>query len=226
MAEVEIIQSKKTALLFGATGMVGHELMHQLLQHPAYQRVIAPGRRSMKLNHPKLDAPVVDFEQLELYLDRLKANDVYIALGTTNKKAGSQEAYRKVDYEYILRAARIAKAGSATQCLLVSSAGADPDSRFFYTRLKGETEAALRELDFWSTHIFRPGTLVGKRAEFRLGERVAVGVSNFLHRISPDILGKYNATRADVLARKMVMAAQRVEAGVHFYDAVDLLGKQ
>ncbi len=220
---MELTASNKTALLFGATGLVGNELLSQLLEHPAYGRVIAPGRRPLRRQHDKLESPVVDFDRLEDQSGKLVCDDVFIALGTTIKKAGSKEAFRKVDYDYIVKAALVAKAGGANQCLLVSSAGASAESRFFYNKVKGQTEAAIREIDFWAIHIFQPGVLVGNREEFRLGERVGIGISNLLRNISPSILGDYNPTRADVLAAKMIAAAQRVEQGTQVHSAGELL---
>ena len=220
---MELTKSSKTALLFGATGLTGNELLHQLLNEPAYSRVIAPTRRPHHLKDAKLDNPILDFATLEQYGGKWPCHDVYICLGTTIKKAGSKAAFRRVDFDYILKAAIVAKAGGANQCMLVSSAGADPDSLFFYTRVKGETEAAVRELGFWATHIFRPGALVGNRSEFRLGEKIGIGLSNALRSISPGILGKYNPTEVDVLARKMIGAGRGVKSGTFVYGAEDLL---
>jgi len=213
----------KTALLFGATGLVGAELLKQLLAHPAYGKVIAPGRREPNVKHEKLEAPILDFDRLPLAIDQLEADEVFIALGTTIKRAGSQEAFRKVDFDYIVNAAKTAKAGGAERCLLVSSIGADPDSRIFYSRIKGETEEAVKNIGFAATDIFQPGALVGNRGEFRLGEKIGIGVSTFLRGISPSILGKYNPTDVDVLAEKMVAAAQEGSAGVRLFDANKLL---
>jgi uncharacterized protein YbjT (DUF2867 family) len=149
---------------------------------------------------------------------------MFIALGTTIKKAGSEEAFRRVDYEYVVTAARLARAGGANQCLAVSSAGANSESRFFYSRVKGETEEALSRIDFWALHLFRPGVLLGERAEVRLGERLAAGATRFIRNLSPDLLGDYNPTDADVLARKMIEAAQAISPGVHFHGARELVG--
>lgn len=220
---LQLTKSSKTALLFGATGLVGNELLHQLLNEQTYARVIAPTRRKHHLQDAKLDNPLVDFDELEKYGDRWACHDVYICLGTTIKKAGSKAAFRKVDFDYIVKSAIVAKAGGANQCMLVSSAGADPESMFFYTRVKGETEVAIRELGFWATHIFQPGALVGKRSEFRLGEKIGIGLSSLLRNISPDLLGKYNPTEVEVLARNMIAAARGVKRGFHLHQAVELL---
>lgn len=220
---MELTKSSKTALLFGATGLVGNELLHQLLNERAYSKVIAPTRRPHHLKDAKLENPIVDFNELEKYGDRWPCHDVYICLGTTIKKAGSKEAFRRVDFDFIVKAAVVAKAGGANQCLLVSSVGADSDSMFFYTRVKGETEKAIKELGFWATHIFQPGVLVGKRSEFRLGEKIGIGVSNLLRSISPNILGNYNPTEVETLAKKMIEAARNVSGGIQYHQAGELL---
>lgn len=220
---MEIITAHKTALLFGASGLVGSELLRVLLGHPAYAKVIAPGRRKSRREHPKLEAPVVNFDQLADWTGRFKANDVFIALGTTIKTAGSREAFRKVDFDYVLKAALVAKAGGASQLLLVSSAGANPESGNFYLRTKGQTETAIRELDYWATYLFRPGTLIGDREEFRLGEKIMIGFSKLMRAVKPDLLGDYSGTRAGDLARHMVDRAQRVEPGVFVVKAAELV---
>lgn len=222
---MELIKSAKTALLFGSTGLVGNELLHQLLNERSYTRVIAPTRRPHHLKDAKLDNPILDFATLEQYGGKWPCHDVYICLGTTIKKAGSKEAFRRVDFDFIVKAAVVAKAGGARQCMLVSSAGADPESMFFYTRVKGETEAAIRELGFWATHIFRPGALVGNRDEFRLGEKIGIGLTNLLKNVSPDILGKHNPTEVEVLASRMIAASRSVEEGFTLHEARELLAK-
>ncbi|MEO0732007.1 MAG: hypothetical protein AAFZ52_04175 [Bacteroidota bacterium] len=128
-----------------------------------------------------------------------------------------------MDFDYIVKSALLGKSGGASQVLLVSAAGVSTDSFFFYNRVKAQTEEAIKELGFWATHLFQPGVLVGKREEFRLGERIGIGVSNVLRNISSGILGAYNPTRADVLAHKMVAAAQEVAGGLHIHTADQLL---
>ncbi len=223
---MQLTSSRKIALLFGATGLVGSALLDELLAHDAYIRVIAPTRRKLHKQHDKLENPLLNFDELEDYAGKLPCQDVFIALGTTISKAGSKAAFRKVDFDYIVKGALVAKAGGASQCLLVSSSGADQESRFFYPRVKGQTEEAVKGLGFWATHIFQPGVLVGDREEFRLGEKIGIGVSNLLRSISPSILGNYNPTKVKVLARKMVEAAQEMKAGVQVHRALELLEEE
>ncbi|WP_168797403.1 NAD-dependent epimerase/dehydratase family protein [Neolewinella litorea] len=220
---MEIIASRKTALLIGATGLVGGNLLERLLAHSAYRRVVAPTRRPLNVRHEKLDNPVVNFERLGRDASVFRCHDVYIALGTTIKKAGSPEAFRRVDYDYVIQVASLAHTQGANQCLVVSSAGANSESRFLYSRVKGEMEEAITRLDFWSVHLFRPGVLLGNRDELRIGEKVAAGLSTLVRQISPTLLGDYNPTEADMLARKMIEAAQAISPGVHFHGAAELI---
>ncbi|WP_116127474.1 NAD-dependent epimerase/dehydratase family protein [Lewinella sp. IMCC34183] len=220
---MEIIASRKTALLLGATGLVGGKLLDRLLEHGAYRTVVAPTRRPLNIRHDKLDNPVIKFEQLDRKPTMFRCQDIYIALGTTIKKAGSADAFRRVDYEYVVHAAALAQRQGANQCLVVSSAGANSESRFLYSRTKGEMEEAVSRLDFWAVHLFRPGVLLGDREELRLGEKVAAGLTRLVRQVSPDILGDYNPTEADLLARRMIEAAQTISPGVHFHGAAELL---
>ena len=220
---MEIVASRKTALLLGATGLVGRELLDQLLEHKAYSRVVAPTRRKLRRESKKLHNPQINFKKMDRHRELFRCHDVFIALGTTIKKAGSKEAFRRVDYDYIVQAAQLAQVGGANQCLLVSAAAADSESAFFYNRVKGETEEAVTRMNFWAIHLFRPGVLLGKRDELRIGEKLAAGVSTVLRQISPKLLGEYNPTDAHVLARKMIEAAQTISPGVHFHRAEELL---
>ncbi|HWR34300.1 MAG TPA: NAD(P)H-binding protein [Clostridia bacterium] len=202
-----------SALIAGATGLVGSTLLHQLLATPAYHRVTALVRRPLSLNHPRLDSRVVDFDALS---DIPPCDDVFCVLGTTIKTAGSQAAFRRVDLEYPFALALAARAQGA-QFLLVSSVGADANSRNFYLRTKGELENALRGLGFPALHIFRPSLLLGHRAENRPGERVAMAIAPVIAPALVGSLRRYRPIAATAVARAMVVAAQKAEPGVHIY---------
>ncbi len=161
------------ALLLGATGLVGRELLAQLLDDDRYTSVTVVARRGTGANHAKLVEHVFDLEQMESHPEAFVADDVFCALGTTIRVAGSQERFRVVDFELPLRAARLARERGAAHYLLVSSVGADPRSRIFYSRVKGELEQALMKLGYPSLTIARPSTLLGDRAEHRRGETIA-----------------------------------------------------
>jgi len=193
-----------TALIAGASGLVGGELLQLLLAAPEYDRVIALGRRPLGIDHPKLVSLTVDFAALEKAAADLRCDDAFCCLGTTIKDAGSREAFRAVDHAAVLAFAWAAQRAGAKRFFVVSALGADPDSRVFYSRVKGETEAALQVLGFGTLAVFRPGLLLGQRARFRLGERVSAAV---LWLVEPLLLGrfrKYRAIEAVTVARAMM----------------------
>ncbi len=193
-----------TALIAGASGLVGSHLLEQLLESPEYDRVIALGRRPLERRHPKLVTVVADFGALDRVETGLRCDDVFCCLGSTIKQAGSPENFRAVDQGAVLAFAWVAQRNGAARFFLVSSLGADASSRFLYNRVKGETEEALEVLGFSTLAIFRPSLLLGPRREFRLGERLSAAV---LWLAEPLLLGRlrqYRAIQAEVLARAMV----------------------
>lgn len=215
----------RTALVAGATGLVGGELLRILLERPEYGRVVAIGRRKLDLTHGKLEQRLVDFDHLDEAADAFRVDDVYCSVGTTLKKAGSQEAQRRVDYDYQLAVARGALGGGARQFLVVSSMGADPKSTFFYNRIKGELERDVAALGLPSVRIFRPSLLLGERQELRRGERIAVKLSPLFAPLFP---AKYRPILARDVALAMVKAALGpAAAGVHIYlnDEVQRLAR-
>lgn len=214
---------EKTALIAGATGLVGGHLLTLLLADPQYRRVVAVTRRPLGVApSPKLEALVVDFETLDKSLaqNNISVDDAYCALGTTIKTAGSQEAFRKVDHDYIVAFAKAAKARGAKRLMLVSSIGADPASAVFYSRVKGETEQALGALGFDTLHIFRPGLLIGARRESRPVETIGKIVSPLLDAMMLGRARVYRSMRAENVARAMRAAASTATSGrqVHTYD--------
>ncbi|MCB9080381.1 MAG: oxidoreductase [Lewinellaceae bacterium] len=219
---MEIIKHHKTALLFGATGLVGSHCLEFLLAHEAYQRVVVFSRRPVKRDHPKLVSVIVDFSQLSANAADMRGDDVFICLGTTRAKAGSAEAFREVDLHYNLKIAKLALAGGCKQLLLVSSVGADPDSPFLYPRTKGELEVAISAMPFWAVHIFQPSFLLGERNENRWGEKVAGMIGGFFDRISGGMLTKYRPIEAEVVAQSMVSAAQQLQGGVQVHASHEL----
>lgn len=159
-------------LLVGSTGLVGHEVLALALAHPDIAEVVAPVRR-VAVAHPKLLAPVVDFDALPEQAAWWRADAVICTLGTTLRAAGSREAFRRVDHDYPLAVAKLARRQQCPTYALNSALGADPHSRFFYNRVKGELERELGELGFDSLSLVRPGLIGGRRTEYRGGERAA-----------------------------------------------------
>ena len=216
----------KFALLLGASGLVGGHCLQRLLNDTAYGKVIALVRKPLPLHDPQLEQQVVDFSDLQNYAHLLKAHDVFCCLGTTIKKAGSQAAFRQVDFTYPVEIAKIAAANGAEQFLIVTALGANPASRIFYNRVKGEVEAAIAPLAFRAVHIFRPSLLLGKRQEIRLGEKIGERVAKIFSFLFAGPLRKYRPIAARTVAAAMIAVAKRNLAGVNTYesDQIQALG--
>jgi uncharacterized protein YbjT (DUF2867 family) len=216
----------RTALIVGATGLVGSLCLKQMIADPAYDQVIAISRRPVP-ESPKLTQKIVDFDKLG-QLTSVAADDAFCALGTTIRKAGSQEAFRKIDLGYSKAFAELALANRARQFALVSSAGANPRSTNFYLRTKGEIEDAVKALPFTSVHIFQPSFLVGSRSEQRPGEGMGLALAKALQFAFIGGLRKYRPILASTVAAAMVAAVKRAEPGRHTYlfDDMQALPKQ
>ena len=203
----------ETALIAGASGLVGSHLLSLLLE--TYGRVISIGRRRLDISNPRLDQRVVDFEKLP---DLNAPPDVYCTLGTTIRLAGSQAASRIIEHDYPLNLARQVAAAGSKQFLLVSAVGSDRRSSNAYLRTKGELEDALAALPFRSLHIFQPSFLIGKRAETRPGEKIGIAIATMVAPLLIGGLRKYRAVPAAAVADAMLAAARRAEPGRHFYS--------
>ncbi|MDP9348399.1 MAG: oxidoreductase [Gemmatimonadota bacterium] len=214
--------SARTALVAGATGLVGGHLVDLLLEDPAWDAVTVLARRPLSRAHPKLRQEVVDFDRLEEHAGGLHATDVFCALGTTIRAAGSREAFRRVDLEYPRRLAEIASRSGAERFLLVSALGADARSRVFYNQVKGEAEAAVRAHPFAGVAVFRPSLLLGERTEHRPGEEVAKRLSGPLGFLLVGPLRKYRPIQARTVARAMVRLAREGVRGVRVVESDEI----
>jgi len=202
------------AVVAGATGMIGNYLVNLLLEDAFYDVIITLTRRTLGIEHPKVQQRIVDFDTLQA-ADLEDATHLFCCLGTTMKTAGSCEAFRRVDYEYCERFARLGREAGARRLMLISSAGADPRSSNFYLKTKGETEQAVAGLGFEALHIFRPGVLLGRREEKRLGEGLAIRLSLGFEFLLRGPLTKYRPMPAGVLSAAMAAAGERGETGTH-----------
>jgi len=217
----------RSALLVGATGLVGSRLLTRLIAHPEYERVTAWVRRPVSLEIHKFAQVAVDFERLQEHAHDVSAEDVYVALGTTIKTAGSQEAFRRVDHDYPLELARIALRQGAKRFLMVTALGADAQSRVFYNRVKGEVETDIRTLGLPKVWFFRPSLLIGNRVESRSGERVGVAVGKVIAPLLVGPLRRYRPVAADAVAAAMIYAATRdVQSGVVESEEIARLAAQ
>jgi len=215
--EVSEDAAGKTALLCGATGLVGSHCLNLLLADAFYEKVVVLTRRPLGpvVANPKLDQRIVDFEQLDDFIGGLHVDHVLSALGTTIAKAGSQEAFRRVDYDYPLEIASAALGKGATHFVMVSSLGADPDSRVFYLRVKGELEAAISELGYRGVTFLRPSLLLGERKEPRLAEQFY----EVLLRAAPK---RYRGVQAEVVAHAMVESAKSEQPGCEILESPEI----
>ncbi len=209
----------RTALLLGATGLVGGELLSLLLADGEYHQVTVLVRRNLSVTNPKLVQRLVDFDNLAKAADAFGTDDVFCCLGTTIKKAGSQDAFRKVDYTYPLESARLAVRQGAKQFLLITALGANARSAIFYNRVKGEVEEAVGQLPLNGFHVFRPSLLLGDRQESRLGEKIASAVMGPMDFLLAGPLKKYRGIHARTVAQAMLRTAKRNLAGHHAYDS-------
>ena len=209
----------KVALVAGATGLIGNEVLKLLLDDPEYHEVKILTRRPVDISHRKLKTVLADVDSLKKVAGELKADTIFCCLGTTMKKAGSKEAFRKIDFTYPLEIASIAHQSGAKQFLLVSALGADPSSSIFYNKVKGEIEEAIAKLGFTSYHIFRPSLLLGDRSESRPGEDAAKVVYKYLGFLIPQ---KYKGIEASRVARAMVHYAREERDGKHIHESIEL----
>jgi uncharacterized protein YbjT (DUF2867 family) len=189
-------------------------LIQLLLEDLNYNKVVVLARRDLAVQHNrKLEQHILPFDQLTVALteaeDVLTNAVVFCTLGTTIKKAGSQSAFRQVDYEYPMELGRMAKLQGAAKFLIVTAMGSDPNSRIFYNRVKGEVEQSLQELNLPELHIFRPSLLLGEREEVRLGERVATAAAPLMKLILRGRLSKYKPITGRAVAAAMLAAAQQ-----------------
>ncbi|MDX2002386.1 MAG: oxidoreductase [Chitinophagales bacterium] len=215
-------QTTRTALLLGASGLIGSHLLDYLMREPRYAKVVVAVRKKLPIINEKLVQVVVDFEQIEQHASELRADDIFCCLGTTMKQAGSKEQFRKVDYEYPLRVAKMGLLQGANQYLLVSSLGADKNSLIFYSRTKGLIEEALKGLGFPSLHIFRPSLLLGERKEKRFGEQIGEKLLDSFGFLLQGALKRYRGIEASTVAHAMMHCALVNEKGTHLWlsDAI------
>lgn len=204
----------RIALLAGATGLVGRSCLNQLLAEDTRPRVRVLTRRSLEVQHDKLDERRVDFDKLES-VSLEPVDDVFIALGTTIKAAGSQKAFYKVDHDYIVATAKLGRKAGATRLALVSSIGAGGPAANFYLRVKGETERDVMALGYECVEIFRPGILLGERQEKRTGEALGIAAMKMVGGALLGPLRPYRPIAGEDVAAAMVAALRAGEPGVH-----------
>ena len=219
----------RRALIAGATGLTGSRLLGLLLASQQYASVHALLRRPLPdAQRPgsgaaaeRLVVHVTDFASPGRGTDLPAVDDVYLCLGTTMRAAGSRQAFRRIDFDATVALARLARRRGASRCALVSALGADASSRFFYCRVKGETEAALAALGYASLTVLRPSLIDGERAERRTGERLALAIARPLAPVLP---ARWRPVSADAIARCMLAAVLRGEPGLRVLESDRIVG--
>lgn len=207
------------AIIAGATGLIGNNLLQKLLDHPHYTSVTAIVRKKIQLQHPKLKQLVVDFDQLENHQDDIKGDVVFCALGTTKSKTPDEQQYRKIDYQYPLDIAFMAHQNGVQQYHLVSALGASVNASIFYSRLKGEVERDLKSIPFQSIHIYRPSLLVGERKEHRSAEGFMIGLMRILNPLLVGGLKKYRSIHIEKVASAMLKQSLTQSKGIFTYNS-------
>lgn len=209
----------KTAIILGASGLVGSHLLKDLLESDYYQKVIAFARRDLGIQPDKLTTHIVDFDKPDTYRSLVEGDDLFCCLGTTIGKAGSQDAFRKIDYELPISFARMAKDNGVQQYLLVSSIGANAKSSVFYLKTKGECEEVICNIGLDSVSIFRPASLSGNRQEFRLNEKIMLPILKLFSFLLVGKLRKYRPIEASKVAQTMFETAQKQSKGIHIFES-------
>jgi len=212
----------KTAIIFGATGLIGKNLLNSLILAPGYDKIKIFVRKKPDLNHPKVEIQVSDMVDIIKLKDMIKGNDLFCCLGTTISKAGSQDAFRKIDYELPTEIAMMAAENKVEGFFVVSSLGADYNSSNFYLRTKGEMEEGIKKSGIKSIGIFRPSFLLGEREEFRLGENIAKAAMKLINPLLLGNLKKYRGIKASDVARAMITTARENKPGASIYHSDEI----
>ena len=211
----------KTAIVIGATGLVGSTLVKQLLDNSIYSKVVLLLRKSLSMSHSKLTQEVIDFDNPDA--SKIVGNDLFCAMGTTLAKAGSKEAQYKIDCTYPYEIGKIAKVNGVKQYILVSSVGANFDSSNFYLKTKGDLEKKIESLGFQNFVSVRPSMLLGNREESRLGEKIGKVLSNILSPLLFGSLRKYHGIEASDVAKAMQRFANQGLSGVKYMEYNEIM---
>jgi uncharacterized protein YbjT (DUF2867 family) len=214
----------RTAILAGATGLVGGHLLQLLLADTRYRRVITVSRKELGIEHPKLRSLITNFDTIEAAMADLgeTLDDAFCALGTTIKTAGSRAAFRRVDFGYVVAFARAARAAGARHFMLVSAMGASVRSAIFYLRVKGEAEQEVAALGYPAFHIFRPSLLLGQRAQPRPREALGMALAPFLNPLMLGPAEAYRGIPAARVAAAMITTATIERPGRHIHTYADM----
>jgi uncharacterized protein YbjT (DUF2867 family) len=208
---------QKKAVISGATGLIGHELLKLLISTDHYDQIIVLSRRKLDLESPKIKLIITDLSNIAELESELDGSDHYCCLGTTMKSAGSKEKFNQVDYEFPMSLAKAAQSGSSFErFLIVTAMGANSSSMVYYNQVKGNVERDLITLGLGELHIFEPSFLTGDRKETRLGEKLALPIIKAL-QLLPFSATRHLSIAASTVASAMLAAAKSGKAGHHTY---------
>ncbi|MBL4754801.1 MAG: NAD-dependent epimerase/dehydratase family protein [Flavobacteriales bacterium] len=214
----------KSAVLFGATGLIGRFVLVELLKDKRYHKVVILSRRPLDITHEKLEQQIVDFDNLLSFKSQVEADHLYCCLGTTISKAGSKAEFIKIDHDIPLRIAKFANENGVRYFALVSSVGANVSSANFYSNTKGMLEENIREQFQQKIGIFRPSLLLGEREEARTAERIGQRVLPLLNPLLLGRLKKFKAIKAETVAKAMVnIAFTDTELTVFESDQIEII---
>jgi uncharacterized protein YbjT (DUF2867 family) len=209
----------KSALLLGATGLTGSQLLALLLDSDLYGTVTIYTRKPTGISHTKLREMLVDYDSWQ---DSVQADDVFCCLGTTIKQAKTKEAFTKVDLDYPVKIAKLQWAAGSPKFLVISALGSSPKSSIFYSRVKGMMEEELKQIGYSALFIFRPAIITGERKEHRTGEGIGLAISKILSPIMLGPLKKYRPVSALAIARAMLDAAQSSITGTRIIPSDEI----
>ncbi len=212
----------QTALVFGSTGLIGKQLVALLADDPHWTRVTCVTRRPMASKQSKVVQVIADAESLQSVASQLAADCVFCCLGTTQKIAGGREGFRRVDYDYVLQCATLARQQGARRLLLISALGASASSPNFYSRVKGEVEIAVTGLGYETVDILRPSLLLGDRAERRPVEHLFGQLIPKLSFLMNGRLKRYRPITATQVAKAMTKIARTPSNGTSIYSSDEL----
>jgi len=209
----------KSALILGASGLVGKDLLKILINSSEYNKITLLVRKKIDISNCKVHQEIIDFDNLENYSSFFNVDNVFCCLGTTMKIAKTKEKFQRVDLDYPLISAKITKQIGKGNFYVVSAMGADENSRIFYNKIKGKLERQLKDMQLNTLHIFKPSMLSGNRTEFRLSEKISLSLSKSLPFLFIGNLKKYKPIETKDVALAMYLASLSETNGTYIHES-------
>jgi uncharacterized protein YbjT (DUF2867 family) len=217
---MEEVDRNKVAVIAGASGLVGGHLLNFLIDSKDYDLIRVITRKKLSIINDKVKQYIIDFDNPDSYKNLIQGDDLFLCLGTTMKKAGSQSAFHKVDYTYTTDLAKCGAVNGISNIFLISAMGANSKSLFFYNRVKGDAENYIGQLSqYESLHFFRPSLLLGERTEKRKGEEVGAVIGQFFRSLLGRIGANYHPIEAKKVAKYVYQTALNPSKGIHIYQS-------